>query len=227
MTTIRFIFLFLSIALYSCGQKSVKHKINPEVVRLNNKIIPLVPFTDNPDSCRKALLFLDSATSIDGNDFLAYNNKLMFLFGLKQYDKAIKTVDEMLRLRPNAHDLYTMKGSFYERIGDTVSSKKCFQKSLAICDKVLDTMMKTNRDYMMFVIDKSVNMIMLGDSAKANIILQTLYDNQPEDSVFDNPEDSVFDNADKKFILSFMHKSKAALLQPKPDTTESVSYPEK
>jgi len=187
----------------------------------------LVPFTDNPDSCRKALLFLDSATTIDRNDFLAYNNKLMFLYGLKQYNKAIKTVDEMLRLRPNAHDLYTMKGSFYERIGDTVSSKKCFQKSLAICDKVLDTMMKTNRDYMMFVIDKSVNMIMLGDSAKANNILQTLYDNQPDDSVFDNPNDSVFDNADKKFILSFMHKSKAELLQPKPDTTESVSHPEK
>lgn len=219
MTTIRFIFLFLLIALYSCGQKSVKHKINPEAVRLNNKIISLVPFTDNPDSCRKALLFLDSATTIDRNDFLAYYNKLMFLYGLKQYNKAIETVDEMLKLRPNAHDLYITKGSFYERIGDTVSSKKCFQKSLEICDKVLDTMTKTNRDYVMFVIDKATNMVMLGDSVKANNILQTLYDNQPDDS--------VFDNVDKKFILSFMHKTKAELLQPKPDTTESVSYPEK
>ena len=204
MTTIRFIFLFLLSALYSCGQKSVKHKINPEAVRLNNKIIPLIPFTDNPDSCRKALSFLDSATTIDRDDFLAYSNKFMFLYELRQYDKTIKTVDEMLRLRPNAHDLYITKGSFYERIGDMVSAEKCFQKSLAICDKVLDTMPKTNRDYMMFVIDKSVNMIMLGDSAKANNILQTLYDNQPNDS--------VFDNADKKFILSFMHKSKTELL---------------
>jgi len=115
--------------------------------------------------------------------------------------------------------LYITKGGFYERIGDTLSSKKCFQKSLEICDKVLDTMTKTNRDYVMFVIDKATNMVMLGDSVKANNILQTLYDNQPDDS--------VFDNADKKFILSFMHKSKAELLQPKPDTTESDLYPEK
>jgi len=62
-------------------------------------------------------------------------------------------------------------------------------------------------------------MVMLGDSINANKILQTLYDNQPDDS--------SFGSLDKKFILSFMHKSKAELLQPKPDTTESVSYPEK
>ena len=219
MTNLRFIVLLLLTTIYSCGQTSVNHKINPESIKLANKIIPLVSFTNNPDSCKKALSFLDSATEIDKDNFLAYDNKLMFLYGLKQYEKIIKTLDEMLRLRPNAHDLYLTKGSFYERIGDTVSAKKCFQKSLAICDKVLDTMTKTNSDYLMFVTNKAINMIMLGDSTNATNILQTLYDNQPDDS--------VFGNTDKKFILSFMHKSKTELLEMKPDTTEWVSYPKK
>lgn len=219
MTNLRFIVLLLLTTICSCGQISVNHKINPESIKLANKIIPLVSFTNNPDSCKKALSFLDSATEIDKDNFLAYDNKLMFLYGLNQYEKIIKTLDEMLRLRPNAHDLYLTQGSFYERIGDTVSAKKCFQKSLAICDKVLDTMTKTNSDYFMFVTNKAINMIMLGDSANANNILQTLYDNQPDDS--------VFGNVDKKLILSFMHKSKTELLEMKPDTTESVSYPKK
>jgi tetratricopeptide (TPR) repeat protein len=217
MRNIKFIFFFLVIAIYSCEQSS-NHKNDAEVARLSNKIIPLIPFTSNPDSCRKALLFLDSATAIDNNCFLCHYNKLMFLFGLKQYDKAIKTVDELLKLHPDEQYLIMIQGGLYERIGDTISSKKCFQKSLVICNKVLDTMSKTNNDYIMFVTDKAVNMIMLGDSTKANTILQTLYDNQPEDS--------VFDNADKKFILSFMHKSKTELLQIEQDTSESFSYPD-
>ena len=80
-------------------------------------------------------------------------------------------------------------------------------------------MTKTNSDYFMFVTNKAINMIMLGDSANANNILQTLYDNQPDDS--------VFGNVDKKFISSFMHKSKTELSEMKPDTIEPVSYPKK
>lgn len=85
MTTLKFIPILLLIGLCSCKQQPAKHKTNPEVLRLNNKIIPLVLFTDNPDSCRKALLFLDSATAIDSNNFLTYDNKLMYHRILQHY----------------------------------------------------------------------------------------------------------------------------------------------
>lgn len=220
MTTLKFIFLFLLVALYSCGQ-TVKHKVNPESVRLNNKIIPLISYTNNPDSCRKALLFLDSATAIDRNNFLAYYNKLMFLYGLKQYDKSIKVVNELIRLRPNAHDLFMIKGNLYLKIGDTISSKLNFEKSLSICKSVLDTMHETNRDYVMLVTNKAINLIMLGDSSEANKILKVLYDKQTDDPAFDNVE--------KKYISSLMNKNQVQLMNSfsKPDTTESISYPEK
>jgi tetratricopeptide (TPR) repeat protein len=224
MTTLKFTFPFLFITLYSCGQKPNIHKINPESVRLNNKIIPLISFTNNPDSCKKALLFLDSATAIDSDDFIAYYNKLMFLYGLKQYDKAINTTNELIRLRPNAHDLFMLKGNLLNKIGDTTSANLNFGKSLKICNSVLDTMHETNRDYVMFVMDKAVNLIMLGDSANANEILKVLYDKQPDD-----PE---FENFDKKYILSLMNKNRIQLIdflnKPDTDTTgsNSSSYPQ-
>lgn len=205
MTTLNFIFILLLTGLCSCEQKPSKHKVNPEAVRLSNKIVPLIRFIDNPDSCRKALLFLDSATAIDSNDFLAYYNKLMFLGGLKQYDRTILTFNELIRLRPNAHDLLMMKGILYEEIGDTILSKPYFQKSLSICNSVLDTMTVTNTNYVMLTTNKAVNLIMLGDSTEANRILKALYDTQPDD-----PE---FDNVEKKSILSLMNKNKTQLME--------------
>ena len=219
MTTQKFILFCLLLTVYSCGQAPGKHNINPESVRLNNKIIPLVSYTNNPDSCRKALIFLDSATVIDSNDFTAYNNKLMFLGSLKEYTKAIKTVDELIRLRPNAHDLYMQKGNFLEIIGDTTSAKLNFEKSLSICNSVLDTMLETNRDYRMLVTNKAINLIMLGDSAMANKILKVLYENQSGDSALENIE--------KEYISSLMHKNRIELMNSffKPDSTGTGSYP--
>jgi tetratricopeptide (TPR) repeat protein len=217
MTTIKFTFLFLIIALYSCGQTTTKHIINPELIRLNKEIIPLFSFTNNPDSCRKALLLLDSATTIDSNDFNSYNNKLFFFYGLKQYDKAINTTNKLISLRPNAHDLFMLKGNLLNKIGDTTSANLNFEKSLKICNSVLDTMHETNRDYMMFVMDKAVNLIMLGDSVKANKILKILYNKQPDDP--------AFDNVDKKYILSLMNKNRIQLMDflNKPDTDTTGS----
>ena len=75
----------------------------------------------------------------------------------------------------------------------------------------------------MLVTGKAVNLIMLGDSAKANKILKILYDKQPDD-----PE---FENVDKKYILSLMNKNRSQLIgflsRPDTDTTGSSSslYP--
>ena len=196
----KFIFLLCSIALYSCGQKNSYSKVDVNVARLSNKIIPLVNFLDNPDSCKKALLFLDSATTIDNSCFLCYYNKLMFLYSLKQYGKAIETLNECIRLNPSAQDLYLTSGILYERIGDTVSAKEYFQKSLTICNNVLDTMTSKNRDYEMFVGNKAVNLIMLGDEIEADKILKTLYDTQENEET-------------KKITLTLMNKTKKELIE--------------
>jgi len=199
MTTLKFIIIFLSIGLYSCEQQSVENKTNAKVIELCNKTVSLVNHLDNPDSCKKALSFLDSATTIDSNCFLCYYNQLMFLNQLKQFDKAIFTINKLIQRSPSAHDLYLTGGILYERIGDTVSSKAYFTKSLTICSSVLDTMDLTKQDYEMLTTNKAINLVMLGDQEKANEFFKKLYNRQTDEEF-------------KKNILSMMNKSKKQLL---------------
>ena len=196
----KFILLLCFTALYSCGQNNRNSKVNVNVARLSNKIIPLVNYLDNPDSCKKALLFLDSATTIDNSCFLCYYDKLMFLYSLKQYGKAAETVNECIRLNPTGYDLYLTGGILYERVGDTVSAKKYYQKSLTICNSVLETISNNNKDYDMLVGNKAINLIMLGDEVEADKILKTLYDTQQDEEM-------------KKMTLSLMNKTKKELIE--------------
>jgi tetratricopeptide (TPR) repeat protein len=199
MTTLKLITTFLLIALYSCGQNTAKRKVDPAVTILSNKIIPLVNYLDNPDSCKQALLYLDSATAIDNNCFQCYYNKLMFLYSLKRFDKAVETMNECIRIKPLAHDLYTTGGILYEKIGDTISSRKYFQKSLTILNPVLDTMKIQNMNYEMLVSNKAINLIMLGDNKTGNDLLKSIADRQQEPEL-------------KEMTLSYMNKSKKELV---------------
>lgn len=200
MKTLKFVTAFLLIGLCSCGQNAGKLKVDPAAVQLNNQAMTLVAFIDNLDSSRKAVTLLDKATAIDSNYFLGFYNKLMFYNQLKQFDKAILTVNKLIQLRPTAHDLYLTGGLLYERLGDTVSSKSYFEKSLAMCNSVLDTMSTENRDYEILVGNKAVNLIMLGDQIEANELLKKVYDRQT-------------DVEQKKWTASLMNKNKKELLQ--------------
>jgi len=196
----KFILIFCSVAFCSCEQKNGYSKVDADVARLSNKIIPLVNFLDNPDSCKKALQFLDSATTIDKGCFLCYYNKLMFLYSLKEYGKAVETVNECIRLNTSGHDLYLTGGILYERVGDTVSAKKYFQKSLTICNSILDTMSKKNSDFDMLAGNKAIDLIMLGDKIEADKILKILYDSQKDVKM-------------KNMTLSLMNKTKKELIE--------------
>ncbi|WP_147202350.1 hypothetical protein [Segetibacter aerophilus] len=160
----------------------------------------LVAYIQIPDSSRKAISLLDKATTVDSNYFLGHYNKLIFYNQLKQYDKAIFTVNKLLQLRPSAHDLYLTGGILYERVSDTVASSVYFKKSLEICNRVLDTMNTENRDYEMLLGNKATNLIMLEDQKSANLLLKKFYDNQT-------------DEEQKKWLASLMNKNKKQLLE--------------
>ena len=115
-------------------------------------------------------------------------------------DKGIETINKLIDLRPGANDLYLYGGFFYERIGDTVSSKTYFKKSLEICNKILDTMSNNNRDYGMLVFNKATNLIMLDEEKLAKESLKELYDLQTDEVM-------------KEEIQSLMNKTRKELIQ--------------
>ena len=174
MTARKLIFIFLIFGVDSCRQKDLKHTVNPVAVKLANEATSLVSFIDNTDSCKKAITLLDSATAIDSNYFLGYQNKLMFLTQLKQYTKAILTNNNLIRIKPFAHEIYLTSGLLYMKMSDTLTSRNYFQKSLTICNNALDTMNVNNKNYVMLVSDKAFNLIMLGENKKLNELLQSL-----------------------------------------------------
>jgi tetratricopeptide (TPR) repeat protein len=195
---------FFVFGLSFCKQNSSKHTVDSDAIALNKQAMSLVPFISNADSSQKAISLLDKATAIDTNYFLGYSNKLMFYYELRQFDKALSTNNKLIQLRPTAHDLYLRSGMLYLKISDTTKAKLNFKKGLAICNSVLDTMTKTNRDYVMLTTNQAIALIMLGDTANANKILKVLYDNQQSDSDFDKSE--------KKYIQSLMNKNSKELV---------------
>jgi hypothetical protein len=96
-----------------------------------------------------------------------------------------------MRIEHDAHDLYLTAGILHEKVGDTISSKYYFTKSLTICNSVLDTMKTSNRDDAMLVTNKAINLIMLGDSVHASNILNSLYKIQPDNPQFNNVEKNM------------------------------------
>jgi tetratricopeptide (TPR) repeat protein len=199
MTILKLLPALLILNLYSCKQNADDTTINQAAVELNNKAMTLVPFIKNADSAKKAISLLDRATSIDSNYFLGHHNKIMFYSQLNQLDKAILTVNKLIELSPNAYDMYLKGGILHELIDDSISSKPYFERSLTICNAVLDTMSKTNSDYEMLVGNKAMNLKMLGDEAKANELLQQLYDSQTN-------------KKNREAISLFMNKSKRELV---------------
>jgi tetratricopeptide (TPR) repeat protein len=213
MARIEITLIVVLFSLSTCAQKENNHKVDPAAVRLNNMAMELD--IQNSDSASKAILFLDSATAIDSNYYLAYYNKLIFLNQLRQYNKAIIAINNLIRLQPYANVFYFNGGIIYEKIGDTISSRNYFQKSLAICTKVLDTMKVENRNYEMLVANKAVDLIMLGEKEEGNLLLIQVYENQT-------------DKSQKAMALSFMNKSKSEIVEmiTNPPTESGESTPE-
>jgi tetratricopeptide (TPR) repeat protein len=204
MTLTKILVGLILTALTSCGKTTERQKPDPAAVQYNNQAMALVAYIDNFDSAKKALTLLEKATQIDSNYFLGHSNKLMFYYQLKQFDKALKTNTKLIQLCPNAHDLYLQSGILSFQLGDTISARKYFEKSLSICNAVLDTMQKTNRDFVLLTTNKAINLIYLDDTKQANKLLLTLYDALPSYTEFDKIQ--------KKGVKDLMGKSKKDLL---------------
>jgi hypothetical protein len=220
MLSLKVITTLLLIILLSCNQKQIKqqqamHKVDPRALSLNNQAIPLANHVDNPDSCEKAFSLLDSATKIDDSCFSCHFNKLIFLNVLEQSDRCISITNKLIRLQPYNTSLYLMRGGFYKQIKDTIASKRDFEKSLELCETILDTMDNKNRSFDIVLLDKALSLIMLDNQEKGNAVLKNLRDKQGNNYL-------------KEYYGSLIDKSKDELLTFRGlDNAEGLSFPTK
>ena len=219
MKTIKLLFLFFLFASVSHAQKSSespRYTIPNAARRLNDSAMNMVKkFNDRPHVV-KAISLLDMATAIDTNYFIAYNNKLVFQSGLKQYESSIATLKHLIRLKPAAPDFYVTGGVFYEKLGDSITAKKYFRAALTRYDKLLDTMDKKNKSYTFLMMNKGVNLILLGDQAKGQQILKQLYDSSTDDKFRQGI--SMFMNKTRREIIAIGDEAPAKPREGRLDT---------
>jgi tetratricopeptide (TPR) repeat protein len=213
MSNLKITWVLSLISLCSCAQDTPKHKVDPAAKAFNERAMTLYSFIDNIDSAKKAIVLLDSATTIDSDYYLAYYNKLIFSTNIKQFDKALLAANNLIRIRPSVHDFYLTRGFLYYRLGNTNASKSDFQHSLTICGKVLDTMSSKNKNYDYISMDRAISLIMLGQQDKGQQILKQIYNRQTDSSW-------------KKYYGSYLNKNPKQLIElydSPPD--EQESYP--
>ena len=102
---------------------------------------------EDKDSVLAAARCIDSATTIDADYYLAYEEGANFYLVAKDYNRSLLSVKNMIRLNPGSAELYRYEGVLYFKIGDDERSLKAFQKSLELYEQdveiataMLDTM---------------------------------------------------------------------------------------
>src|SRR5205085_1604053 len=83
------------------------------------------------------------------------------LLVLKRYDEALPVAKKLNVLRPESPIYYFSTGLLYERLHDTISSKKFFTEANTHFDRMLDTMNKKNTGYESLMVNKAINLILL------------------------------------------------------------------
>jgi len=176
------IYLLAAAFCSACSQRSISPADQKKAALLTIEAAQLVRFKDNTDSAQKAISLLDAATSLDSNNFLAWENKLMFYYPLKQKEKLLEVYTQLIRIRPGAYDLYQRIGFQYDEWGDTVNAILNYNKAAQICKTSLDTMSTANKDYSSLAYNPVISLIMAGDSTGAAKLLKKYIHEIPSDN---------------------------------------------
>jgi len=131
-------------------------------------------------SYKKAISLLDSVIEIDTNFYKAYFEKCAIQLQLEQYDNALETSKQLNRINPNNPDNFSIIGSIYLKIGDTISSKKCFQKAIIGYDKDANRIFISKKKRNSILLNKAMLLIMYGDEKEGRNILNQLYKDESD-----------------------------------------------
>ena len=117
-------YLMTFTILLNCNQiKSLDNKkIDERAIEFNNKATDCV-IRGKQDS---ALYFINRAIEIDSNYYLAYNQKVMILMGLKRNNEALATAKKISRF--NKDTISMIEGMVLESIGKLDKAKDIYKR---------------------------------------------------------------------------------------------------
>lgn len=168
------------ILLTSCSGKDKKKANNPKAVELNKKaVLQMQKF--NYDS---ALILFDKAIEFDKTYFLPHANKAGIYVRKKEFEKALAECEMAVTEKPDYAEEWTVAGMLHYGLGDTLTAKTYFKKSVEIFDKrILNPEEKEH----IFAnkLNRAVSLILLGQEKEGKEELNKLKMENPDDKVFD------------------------------------------
>ena len=191
----RFLILFLFIFFCSCREHN-KHLIDPKARLLNDRAATIIR---NTNDYEKGIALYDEAIKIDSEYLVPVKNKLLCQITLKQYQNALKTASKLHKMRPEAPDYFVIIGILYENLRDSINSKIYFNNALPYYDRDLDTIKKGSYSYETHLLNKALDLILVGQEQEGNQIIKKLYEKQTDE--IHKYSFSVFMNKPRQFII--------------------------
>lgn len=112
------------LMLYSCKPSNRSN----EAIYLNNQAIKHIE--TNSDS---AIYYFDKVIAQDPNYLLSYQNKANLLIKIKDYESALKVVDQLSK-KMESSDIYQMKGILYDLNQDSSAATANYLKAITQID---------------------------------------------------------------------------------------------
>lgn len=180
------VYLLTVLTFIACGQaekQKDESQFDARAIELNDKGTELV-MTFDKDSIEKAIELFDQATKIDSNYYLAYWNKCVYLNKLGRRNEALKTLQKLEELKPTNPDLKVTAGIVLELNGDSLSAKQKFLEADKFYSNIIDSLAnkKTNL-YWNTLVNKAVNLKLLGQVDEANRLLKIAKSGIADDSI--------------------------------------------
>jgi len=107
---------------------------------------------------KEALSYSNAALEKKEDFYYAYLNKANILKGLGKYDAAIKTLEELLKVKEDYPEAIFIMGLIYEKTGNMDKAKQKYKSALKAYEDYLKTPMvteqdKTNKDLVLLFIE--------------------------------------------------------------------------
>jgi len=161
-------------------------KKNRDVVILNDMAVKLMEQglrykkgSHVRDSLLIEALSYSNAVLVKKEDFYyAYLNKANILKGLGKYDAAIKTLEELLKIKENYPEAIFIMGLIYEKTGNLYKAKQKYKSALKAYKDYLKTPMATEQDK----INKDLVLLFIEGKEKSLQRINKQIKENPEDS---------------------------------------------
>ncbi len=183
------LFIIISI-LQSCKG----YEVNPKAIELNNKAVQLMQRRDYD----KALVLFNKAIEIDENYHILYSNMTTLYLNKKQYDKALQASNKVIEIKPDLAEAWTFAGMLYDRMGDSLTAKQYYRKSIELYDERIDDPEKVK---FLFAnrLNRAFSLILLGNEKEGKDEMRKLKSENP-----DNLTINDFLNLNKKEYIKQM-----------------------